>query len=212
MKKMLNFGERMVPGIIIILFSAYYFKSIFSDNGAGLVEGEATVHINAVFYGVVVLLLTLSLVKEILLKTRIQFENVDKIYDRNIGIEFVKILLLIILHIMYWRLVNKESLMFIGMMGSIQGLLMPRFVSRNVYDGDESFIFDGVQYYYSEIESFKDEFGLKVELRFADITKDMGCNNGKTKDVIMNILRNHIPEKERDTHGRKQISEADLVE
>lgn len=152
MKKMLNFGERMVPGIIMTLFSAYYFIFIFSDNGAGLVGVEATVHINAVFYGVIVLLLTLSLVKEILLKTRIQFENVNKVYDRNIGFEFIKILLMIILHIIYWRLVNKESLMFIGMMVSIQGLLMPRFVSRNVYDGDESFVFDGIQYYYREIE------------------------------------------------------------
>ncbi|TCT17160.1 hypothetical protein EDC18_101458 [Natranaerovirga pectinivora] len=127
--------------------------------------------------------------QEYLLYKRINSEPYRKLYTPKKSLFIFRIIIMVICHIICWFVFYSWNYyIWMPLVIIIAAFAPPKVIEPSIYETDHYIICSGYKIYFNDIESFRDEFGYKIDLIIKGKPFTLKCGNGKKYDIVLKRL------------------------
>jgi len=116
-------------------------------------------------YGYMLLILSLRVVRESLIYSRITSEDTELLLRGAVWSEVLKVIVQLVCHILFWISIMNEYNRSISFIYLVALYTLPNFSSNSVYSSKDYIVHNGIKYYYEFIESCMYRGYGSVEIR-----------------------------------------------
>lgn len=191
MKRIIKIWEQF---LVLIMFASYYMlvslymikqRTYKIDESLKIYQNKAMIFI----YGGVIFIYLILLFREVLLKRRINFDDVIVKYSPERKICYIRIALVILINLMFWILYCKGLTNIIVMYVIIfSPFLLPRPIYNSIFESEKYIIYGNNKYYFFDITNVKESSFYSVELKVKQKELTIYCFSEKKYDILCEIF------------------------
>lgn len=196
METIIRKREKSIGIVVLVIYFLYALIDMTEGSfDSKMIEQISNLKIHFYGYGVAIILLSLRVVREVLLYTRINEDENTLISRATFWFEIVKLTALITGHVLFWISILYEFDIFMSFIFMIIGLALPSMVSAAVYGTEKYIIYDGKKYYFDEISEIDGNIHSGINVIVDGKKHSMTFWDTDECDKIFDYMTNRIEDK-----------------
>ncbi len=194
MEYIIKTRERIIAYLVISVYFGLTYFYIINKRTYSINEDLTALQRQffLLLYGLVILIYLIFIIRGVLFKKRVDLKNVSVIYSPKIRAYYIRLVLLILMHLMYWALLSLgEYRAFLLILIGMSILLIPTPTFSSVFESEDYIIYMGNKYCFKDISNVRKNFGYRLKFDIKHKEKTIQVFNMKKYTILWEKFCEH---------------------